>query len=333
MRNSRRIAGRSAWSALAASVTVATLAASLTGCGKDTEPQATPSYALNGVYRLVGDGAKQTLGGAPDPGPSMQRQFALRSHCGGETCVTIGMRLDDKDASKPFEDGDGKPDEPMVADYRDGRWFQVEQAEWTCGDGSVGRQTVYWSLTPQSDGSLTGTRTDIRVASPQCVSVQQLPITVTRTGDIDPAISLGDPAAVPPWRASSPARLSGKYTRTAVQVQAGSEIDRTAVEFTSFCVRNTNNCVALKSFTEPDGPRLVPLEFDNGRWTVQFDAMDTECPESKQQAQVISHEQYALPTDASNPIQNTTGSEVAVVTGACTGVLRDFNLALQRSEG
>ena len=30
-----------------------------------------------------------------------------------------------------------------------------------------------------SDGSLTGTRTDIRVASPQCVSVQQLPITIT----------------------------------------------------------------------------------------------------------------------------------------------------------
>ena len=40
MRNSRRIAGRSAWSALAASVTVATLAASLAGCGTDTEPQA-----------------------------------------------------------------------------------------------------------------------------------------------------------------------------------------------------------------------------------------------------------------------------------------------------
>lgn len=307
------------------------LAATLTGCGTDQEPKQQPTDPLNGVYTVTVQGDKLTNMGRPSPGKSWSRQYAVRTSCADDGCTQLALRLRDDDPTAVFTEPDGTPAEPMVADFVDGSWQLVEQTDWTCSDGSVGLQTVQWSLIPGED-ALTGTRIDVRTASPECVVVLEEPVTMTRTGDIDAGIDLPETVDAAPWQPSAPAGLTGSYERVATDSE-GAEVDRATVDFRSFCVRNSDDCVALKRFQDVDGPVVVPFLFESGQWSAQFNAGEAECPGSGSPGHQLMYEQYALPEDATTPIQSLTGSELVTVHGGCAGVMRDFDLALQRQEG
>lgn len=334
MRIPRGIGVRSGWSALTVSVVVGLLVSPLSGCSSNAE-QEKPAYALDGMYQLAADGAQLTDMGEPDPAGSWERSFAIRTSCKDQACTSAALPLDDEDHSRLAAGDDSGA---IVADFLDGRWLQVERDEWVCSDGSVGTQTVEWSLEPRDDGTFAGTRTDVRVASPECIAVLQQPITLTRIGELDPAIELPDPAAEGPWRPSAPAGLTGDYRRVATEAVAATAgvdpaVDRADVEFHSMCVRNTDECVALKMFDSPEGKRVVPLLFDHGRWSLSYQAGDATCPEGAAKGAETVHEQIAMPDDTEAPLQTLTGSEVATVSGGCSGVIRDLNLAFERMQG
>ncbi|MCV7191917.1 hypothetical protein [Mycolicibacterium brumae] len=315
-------------------------AGTLAGCDSSSEAPSSdsadlPSHAFQGVYRMKADGSKLTDLGQPSPSEDWERTYASVTDCDGDVCVAKGVRVDDSDPSKVFVDEDGEKAVASTMDYVDGAWQLVEQAEWTCSDGSIGTQTVEWRLDSTDDGQLmNGTRTDVRVASPDCIVVMEQPFTMERIGDVDPALEVDEPAEEPPFERTGPAGLTGAYMRTATVADGkDGEADRSEVNFRSFCVRNTDKCIALKTFQVDGKTWTIPLSFSKGRWSVVYGVPQMNCPGSDMTAEQFVHEQYSLPDDAGNPIKSLSGSEVATLSGACAGTSRDFQLTLERTEG
>lgn len=339
MRAPGGIGKRSKRPVLAIAAAALLAAGTLTGCdsSSDTPTEAAdlPAYAFDGLYRMKADGAKLTDLGQPSPGEDWERTYAAVTDCDGDVCVAKGVRVDDADPSKVFVDEDGDAAEASTMDYVDGAWQLVEQAEWTCSDGSIGTQTVEWRLISADDGKImNGTRTDVRVASPDCIVVMEQPFVMERIGEADRSLDVEAPAEEPPFERTAPAGLTGAYTRTATVAAGGDgEADRSEVNFRSFCVRNSDKCLALKTFEAGGKTWTIPLTFSKNRWSVVYGVPEMNCPDSDMVADQLVHEQYSLPDNPGDPIKSLSGSEVATLSGVCAGTARDFQLTLERTEG
>jgi serine/threonine protein kinase, bacterial len=168
-------------------------------------PPPRPPVMLDGTYRFDYDYEKQTINGAPYAVHTSDTSswWAFHSSCGSTGCVAAATQLDAKNpqvAHNPAES----------ADYRfvDGHWQsapvqrQLEQPRCLGPDGQVvtGTNTVIltWSMEPQPDGTLRGTKTGTALTN-ECGLQGQValaPVVATRVGDVPTGVTVADPATV-----------------------------------------------------------------------------------------------------------------------------------------
>lgn len=110
---------------------------------------------LDGTYRLLFDGSQATVNGAPAPLPTATYWYAFQSSCAASGCTADGtlVNTDDRTASPAFTHN-------VSRQFTNGQWVRTGTYESKCADGSTSAWTTQWSLTPQGDGTLTGTRVD-----------------------------------------------------------------------------------------------------------------------------------------------------------------------------
>jgi hypothetical protein len=286
--------------------------------------------AFQGVYRAEYAGDQQVWNGKPNPADLSTRQYAIRSACAGARCVATGVRLRDDDATHVFSSDDGKDVAPLTLDFVGGQWQWARRYDYRCdADGSTGHEFLAWSLNPGPDGRLTGTRIDARFASPTCTGVFEVPVTLSRIGDVDAKVSLPDPAAQPAWKSTAPAGLAGHYNVLSTPRQPGDQPPTLAAEFTSSCVRNTDICLALERFTGSSGAESVnPLDFADGRWTMTYLGGEVTCPRGGK-ATRETYLELVLPNPAGVPIDALTGLQRFSYQGDCTDV-NEWDLVAKR---
>jgi serine/threonine protein kinase, bacterial len=163
--------------------------------------RATAPVPLDGTYRLEVQRTKQTFNYTPDAqAPDVNTWWAFRSSCTPSSCTATGIPLDDTDHHQAKSPGG----EPVILDFRDGRWLsRPERATFPCvgpnGAAGVHATTQVLSLRPQSQGGLLGEMT-VTVQSNECGqqgAVLRAPAVATRSGDVPPAVPVPDPATVP----------------------------------------------------------------------------------------------------------------------------------------
>lgn len=163
-----------------------------------TAPPAAP-VPLDGTYRLEVQRSQQTFNYTSDPQPpDVGTWWAFRSSCTPGACTAVGILLDDRDHTQ----AKSSEFEPLVLDFRDGRWLSRPQSlMYPCigpnGAEAMHSTTQVLSLRPQQ-GELRGEMT-VTVHSNECGqlgAVLRAPAVVTRTGELPPNVAVPDPAAV-----------------------------------------------------------------------------------------------------------------------------------------
>jgi hypothetical protein len=156
--------------------------------------------ALDGIFRVDFDYAKQTISGATvaNPPPSDSLWWAFRSMCSMAGCVATGVALATENPSKQ----DGSVRATDVLHFADGHWQDTPafRASTKCPGATSGtvadNETVSWSWQNQSGGTLQGIQT-VSVLTNECGhqgTVYRTPISATRVGDVPPTVVLADPA-------------------------------------------------------------------------------------------------------------------------------------------
>lgn len=168
-----------------------------------TSTSAAPPVPLDGTYRIEVQREKQTFDYRPDPQPpNVNTWWAFRSSCTPTSCTAAGTQLDDNDHTQPNAPDGGRP---MVLEFADGQWqSRPETVRFPCvgpnGIAQTQTTTQVLSLRPQRQGDLVG-EMDVTVESNECSqrsSVVRIPAVASRSGDVPPAITVPDPATVPP---------------------------------------------------------------------------------------------------------------------------------------
>ena len=164
---------------------------------------ATPGgQGLDGTYQLTYDQTKRTGNGVQirHDGPATD-WWAFHSACTSSGCAATGTQLDDANHQVASTADGGQTDSLR---YVGGYWQgapQQDRVGCTQPNGQVNatqQETVAWSLAPQADGTLRGTKTET-VLSNECGAqgaVVRTPVVATRVGDVPAGVNLADPAQV-----------------------------------------------------------------------------------------------------------------------------------------
>jgi serine/threonine protein kinase, bacterial len=179
---------------------------------------APPVAVFDGTYRFDYDYEKQTINGAPFAIHTTDTAswWALHSSCGSTGCVASATELDAKNPQVAHNP-------PESANYRfvDGHWQsapsqrQLSQPRCLDADNQVvaGANTVLlmWSLDPQPDGTLRGTKTGTALTN-ECGFQGQVavaPVVASRTGDVPAGVTVADPASVAPSSSAAAPHVAG----------------------------------------------------------------------------------------------------------------------------
>jgi hypothetical protein len=283
------------------------VAAVVAGCSSadnssaDQEKPAQSNGPLDGTYRLDFDASKRTQLGQPSPGKeAFSRRWAFRSHCAdGGACVATATRINN----------DGSASDTRAAlDLVDGKWLLVLGEDSKCNQGGQPARVLgTWVLEPQPDKTLTGTWTEITTGS-DCPWVLQMPVKVTREGDVPDGVDVTDPASLPAWKPSKPQGFQGTYNQhVALRAPAEEPPSDFPVEVKTYCVRNTDECASTQSMTIAGTPQLTPLTFGGDRWTYRWARSGAVCPDGVS-VQSWGNDDIPFPDAAPNPIASLTGS-------------------------
>jgi hypothetical protein len=164
-----------------------------------------PAAVLEGTYRFDYDYNKQTINGAPYAVHTTDTTswWAFRSSCRPTGCVATATELDPKDRQVAHTP-------PTSTEYRfvDGHWQsapvqrQLGQPRCLGTDGQVvaAATTVMltWSLAPQANGTLAGTKTGTALTN-ECGMQGQIavaPVVAARVDAVPTALPLADPTTV-----------------------------------------------------------------------------------------------------------------------------------------
>lgn len=289
------------------------------GASKAPKPTA-PSF--EGTYRFDFDGTQQLAGGEPKPTKSRTRTYALRSACTDSGCIATATKLADDDPKRKSD-----PPVDLVLDYVDGHWQTALREDGACTDSDVkGPSLTAWILQPQPDGTLTGTSYVAMNPSPDCTVATSTPVTVTRQGDVDAAISVADPGKQAARSASAPEGLAGHYNETSVLHDSPKPgVRRVAVQ--TMCVRNTDQCATFKSYLAEGTTVVNSLLFNNGKWLLN-QRSEVKCPDGGT-AKTVKHEEYVLPQPVSRPLPRVTGSVRFDAADSCP--VQQLDISLERS--
>jgi serine/threonine-protein kinase len=238
--------------------------------------------------------------------------WVARSSCADTGCVAAATEVAPPDAEDP------RPPK-MVFDVVDGRWVSVREVPSQCmtpeGESIDVQGWQVYSLEPRADGTLVGTYTNRSSVGGACHNSTQS-VTVTRTGDADPDVEVGDPAAQPP-RASSPgSALWGDYVQTQTNPQTGQVYPPATYGGNTKCLRSGDRC--LSYLVEPNTRALLVLIFADGMWTSTGAPDDSPCEGGGPGTSVLTGE-FVLPQPVPDPIIVLTGTQRTVRMGACPG--------------
>lgn len=278
---------------------------------ESSTPGATPAAALDGVYRLDFDLGRQLRNGAPDVGKPFAQVYAFRSTCEADRCVAVGRRLRDDDLTQPAE-------QPVVVlDFVDGQWVATIGGKSTCG-GGLSPVLQSWSLKPGGGGTLTGTRR-LAFFSVECGSAYEQPMTAMRTGDVDPGLTMPDPAKEPPLKAVPAEGFRGRYDKS-LTGKDGKKTPDVPVDVSTTCVRNAQHCLTYVGSTMPGGGRVVrAYEFRGTSWTGKVRVL-TNCSNG---ADVMgsTYSEWDLPNPVADPILRLVGTQQEVYPAPCVGTV------------
>jgi serine/threonine protein kinase len=277
--------------------------------GPEIKPPSTtgaPQGPFTGTYRADFGPVTDLDGHAvADAGPS-NGSYAVRSVCGGSGCVATASRLK------------GAPTfaSTMVFDEVGGSWLAVALSTNPCRD-STGEIWEVFRLQAGPDGTLTGEHT--RTARNNCQ--EKRTVTFTRTGDV--AVTLPDPATLPPRIPSVAEALRGRYKLTRTFVN-GTPQQMGESGITTNCLRTGDRCMSY--FHSKSGD--VPLIFAGGGWTWS-DSSSGKCPDGNP-ATLNANAQFPLPQPVPDPIVSLGGQGHWMQTGTCA-VNVDFDEIFTRT--
>jgi hypothetical protein len=257
-------------------------------------------------------GPRTTVQGDEVPDTATTVTWVARSSCADTGCVAAATEVAPPDAEDP------RPPK-MVFDVVDGRWVSVREVPSQCmtpeGESIDVQGWQVYSLDPRPDGTLVGTYTNRSSVGGACHNSTQS-VTVTRTGDADPDVEVGDPAAQPP-RASSPgSALWGVYVQTQTNPQTGQVYPPATYGGNTRCLRSGDRC--LSYLVEPNTRALLVLTFADGMWTSTGAPDDSPCEGGGPGTSVLTGE-FTLPQPVPDPIIVLTGTQRTVRMGACPG--------------
>lgn len=294
------------------------------GGSPQTSEAAKPGVAgtvLDGTYRFDFDVAKRTQLGAPAPQPEpVSAKWAIRSHCADTGCVGTATRLN--------PDGSAAGTRTTL-DFLDGKWVMVFAEDSRCNAGGQPTRVVgAWVLEPRPDGGLTGTWTEITTGL-DCPWVVQMPVRLTRDGDVADNIPVADPANVEPRKPSKPEAFHGTYTQTITARPPDNQPGIVTIDVATFCVRNTDECASTQAATIEGKPQLTPLTFAGDKWIYRWDRSGRTCPGGAPSTGT-GYDEVFFPAQASNPLPKLTGSRRLDVGEPCP-TQRSFDLLYERN--
>ncbi|HEX4558098.1 MAG TPA: hypothetical protein VH166_02685 [Mycobacterium sp.] len=266
--------------------------------------QPKPAAVLDGTYRLDFDRTQQTMDGKPSPEDPYARTYAFKSTCSGDgnACVAVGIRLNDQDPKQTAPGG------AIVLDYLNGEWVRTYNNTQTCRGVQV-PVLESWSFKPGDGGApAVGTRRLAFTMAP-CTGAFEQPLTATRTGDVDPAVQLPDPAKVAALKHSAGEGLRGRYKRTITPAAPPAQPTTGEVTVATGCIRNADHCL---TYITAEGANGAPATVEgyglmDGLWSLDR-PFDGKCPD---QAPVngVTHTEFLEPADAADPIAKLTGTQ------------------------
>ncbi|MCW2688063.1 MAG: protein kinase family protein, partial [Mycobacterium sp.] len=273
---------------MAASVTIV-----ITLSGDDQAPR--QGGPLDGTFAV--DFAPGTMpNGQPyENAPGGRETWVIESACRADGCVATASKVN---GSQPTTS-------TLVLDKIGGRWITTSATPRTCQNVP----TEFWetmSLQPRPDGTLQGEF--IVRSTTSCARNQQ--VTFTRTGDIQPNVSIADPKAQPPRVASSAQGLHGQYRET--DKYADGRSAEANFDIQTYCLRTGERCLSF--WQNPDD--IKTLVFAQGRWVLANTLADSTCQAGGRAHREISLE-YPLPQPSQDPITLLTGRGHYTVTGDC----------------
>jgi serine/threonine protein kinase len=263
---------------------------------------------ITGFFRVNYDRVSSPDGAVPESAAPTVETWAVRSECGSNGCVATASRYD----------GDTMHIPTMVLDKVGDQWTAVSAGTATCNNISDESWETF-KLRPGPDGTLSGEASQI--LSKACANKRQ--VTFTRTGDLG-AVSLADPAALPPRVVSPTEALRGRYHQTTTQPNGFHEANDYVVD--TYCLRAGDRCMSL--FHRPPDTSL-PLVFGDGKWIYEQE-FDARCARSGAVAHVKVVVAFPMPQPPQDPIALLTGHGNEDVTGgppACHGSTVDVKFA------
>ncbi|MET0698701.1 MAG: hypothetical protein ABWY93_03470 [Mycobacterium sp.] len=264
---------------------------------------------LDGTYRMDLDGNHLSVNGKPVHAPPAPSMFAFRSACSPSGCVATGTLLQGNDIHRAANF-------TVILDYVRGDWRMVTVNSFPCDDGAATDGILAWVLKPGPTGSLAGTYYGAHAGGVDCAAALHAPMTMTRVGEVDPAVPVADPHTIPALAVSAPEGFRGNYKQIDTYRGPGAppstdavEIDADAVDITTMCVRNTDQCWALAAAHYGGKTAEWPLAFADGKWSVLRRASGHEsCPDHTT-ATTVLHADYLMPPPVLNPMPRLAGAE------------------------
>jgi hypothetical protein len=288
-------------------------------------PPAPPQPTLNGTFRVqLAAGIGDT--GAEQPGTAGAFTLVARSACADGGCVATATAPEyDHPNAIPAAVAAGE----LVFDFIDGRWIAVRAQPSTCREdtGEGVHDTYSWRtyvIEPGANNTWTGSYLD-RNALESCGGSTRQALSITRTGDADPGITLPDPAAQPARVTSPAAGLRGQYTST-LTAKATKQVEETGVYGAdTTCLRTGDRC--LSYLVRDDGPTkgsARKLAFGDGHWTGTSAPIAGECAGGGRYT-ALNSAVLPLPALPGDPIDALAGSFTQRSTGDCSGT-REYDV-------
>ncbi|MDT5104761.1 MAG: hypothetical protein QOI25_2274 [Mycobacterium sp.] len=276
-------------------------------------PRQPPGPTFEGTFSAQ-FGPRTTVQGNEVPDTATTVTWVARSSCADTGCVAAATEVAPPDAEDP------RPPK-MIFDVVDGRWVSVRAVPSQCmtpeGESIDVQGWQAYSLERRPDGTLVGLYTNRSSVGGACHNSTQS-VTVKRTGDADPDVEVGDPAAQPPRVSSPGSALWGVYVLTQTNPQTGQVYPQATYGGNTQCLRSGDRC--LSYLVEPNTTALLVLTFADGMWTSTSAPDDSPCEDGGPGTSVLTGE-FTLPQPVLDPIIVLTGTQRTVRMGACPGEL------------
>jgi serine/threonine-protein kinase len=241
---------------------------------------------------------------------------AFRSACGDNGCVATQSSIGND--NKPVA---GEP--ARIFDFIDGNWRWAGDVEGTCNEGGsdatlAAQYFKSMSLSPQPDGTLTGTLVTLGGVDP-CQVANHAPVRVTRVGDVDPGVLLPDPSSLKAPVASPAGALHGAYDYHYTDRKFVTELPITRARVSTYCLRTGTRCLTLLLLLTNQGrpDKFQVLTYADQHWKQTTGGGDAPCPPPGGTATKSVVTDFALPDPPTDPITKLPGVETTTWVGPC----------------